>query len=45
MEAGRTCSGFSGSHIIGLSGDIAILKKYLESKGVPSDAADELDRL
>lgn len=30
--------------LIGL-GDIAILKKDLKSKSVPSDAADELDRL
>jgi hypothetical protein len=28
-----------------LSGDIAILKKYLKSKGVPAEAAEGLDRL
>lgn len=28
-----------------LSGDIAVLKKYLKSKGVPSEASEELDRL
>lgn len=28
-----------------LSGDIAILKKYLKSKNLPAEAADELDRL
>lgn len=28
-----------------LSGDIALLKKYLKSKGVPADAANELDRV
>jgi hypothetical protein len=27
------------------SGDIAILKKYLKSKGLPPEAAEELDRL
>jgi hypothetical protein len=27
------------------SGDIAILKKYLKSKSVPAEAAEELDRL
>ena len=33
------------SSIDQLSGDIAILKKYLKSMGVSADAADELDRL
>jgi hypothetical protein len=33
------------SSIDQLSGDIAILKKYLKSKGVPSEAAEELDTL
>jgi hypothetical protein len=28
-----------------LRDDIAILKKYLKSRGVPADAAAELDRL
>lgn len=28
-----------------LSGDVAVLKKYLKSKGAPAEAADELDRL
>ncbi|HMH15186.1 MAG TPA: hypothetical protein VK578_18940 [Edaphobacter sp.] len=33
------------SSIDQFSGDIAILKKYLKSKGVPAEAAEELDRL
>jgi hypothetical protein len=28
-----------------LSGDVAVLKKYLKSKRVPAEAAEELDRL
>jgi hypothetical protein len=28
-----------------LSGDIAVLKKYLKSKGVAPEAAEELDHL
>jgi hypothetical protein len=33
------------SSIDQFSGDIAILKKYLKSKSVPAEAAEELDRL